>query len=219
MTATPHNSNDDADRNESVGESDVLIGRLIDGEASQHDAARFERMAEANPRLWRALALRQQDMATIASHVERQLHQAERIDLPEDAAGGEDSGPRRRRFPWFVAFSGWAAVIAIVAGWSLLQQRQLPSALTHIVPAATNGQVSPPMSPDEHLREYLSAPFVLGEMAPTLLEVEELSDGRTAIRFLRRIEEVAFVKPGDRLPVNENGDLNVPPSELRDRQN
>ena len=44
-------------------EADVLIGRIIDLEATAEDQQRFEQLAIADPSLWRALATRQQDMA------------------------------------------------------------------------------------------------------------------------------------------------------------
>ena len=52
-----------------------------------------------------------------------------------------------------------------------------------------------------------SAPYVLGEWQPSVLEVESLSDGRVVVRFLRRIEEVAFLDPSRALPVDANGEL------------
>jgi len=57
------------------------------------------------------------------------------------------------------------------------------------------------VSPDDYLRLYKSAPFVMGEWPPTLLASEKLSDGRTFIRMLRRIEETHYLDADKPVPV------------------
>jgi len=53
------------------------------------------------------------------------------------------------------------------------------------------------------------------EMPPTMLEVQVLSDGRKAVRYIRRIDEVVFLPPDEDVPVDDTGNLTKPPSELR----
>jgi hypothetical protein len=74
------------------------------------------------------------------------------------------------------------------------------------------------MSPDDYLRIYKSAPFVMGEWPPTLLASEKLPDGRTFIRMLRRIEETAYLAADKPVPVEADGRLTVPPDEIRSQQ-
>ena len=61
----------------------------------------------------------------------------------------------------------------------------------------------------DHFDGYLGADFVFGEMPPVVLDVETLSDGRLAVRFIRRIEEFGFLDPNAELPVDENGELDA----------
>jgi hypothetical protein len=71
------------------------------------------------------------------------------------------------------------------------------------------------LTPEEHLREYLRAPYVLNEMPPTLLSTEDLPDGRLAVSFLRRIVEVRYVDSPEDLPeLTEEGEMSGVPTKL-----
>ena len=54
------------------------------------------------------------------------------------------------------------------------------------------------------------------DLQPVVVDTELLSDGRVAVHFIRRIEEVAFLDPSQELPVNEAGELVKDPATLRD---
>ncbi len=95
-----------------VAEADVLIGRIIDLEATGEDQQRFEQLAAADPSLWRALATRQQDMAVLAERVTEETSSANGVELPVVSP--------RRRASWALAYTGWAAVLVIVAVWAIL---------------------------------------------------------------------------------------------------
>jgi hypothetical protein len=197
---------------------DVLIGRIIDGEATLVQRQRFEAMAADDPALWRMLALRQQDMSMLAAHVEPQLNAAEKIELPvgaidqiESSAGG--AGSRRLRVPWWIAISGWAAMIALAVVWSFSDQWLRPG---DDMPGGMQASHEPEvLTPDEHLREYKQAPFVLNEMPPTLLQIDQLRDGRLAVSYLRRIVEVAYFDSPEEIPLNADGNLPDSPEVLR----
>ncbi len=200
------NSPDDDLMRDGGADVEILIGRIIDGEGSAEDRQRFERQAGADPQLWRRLAMRHQDMAALAAKVGRVLDSGERIDLPGDSAIAF-------RAPWIVAIAGWAAVIALAILWGIttLNGREFDASNTGMIPAADPGD----LTPDEHLKRYLRAPFVRGEMPPTLLDVQDVPEGRKALRILRRIEEVVYIPAEDALPVDDRGDLTKPPEELR----
>ncbi len=208
MSTIPTNT-DDIHRDDSL-ESEILVGRLIDGEATLDDQARFESLAGENPSLWRTLALRQQQMALLVAKFERDTHAVERIVLPRLAAAAN----RRGASAWLraAAYSGWAALILLAAGW-WFNARNSTVELPDVTPVITHSD--PSLSYDDHLREYLQAPYVVGEMAPTLLHREVMSDGRTAIRFLRRVEEVLFLPAGQEPPTDQDGMLLI--DELRSR--
>ncbi len=201
-------------------EIDTLISRLVDGEASAEDRERFERLAEANPSLWRQLARAQLSMQLLEQHVDRELRKAEWVDLPF-ADDTEVAGPASHaggRWQWAIALSGWAALIALAIIWSIAGQIVGQNGAHHrTAPDARPASESArSLSYDQHLDQYLRAPFVLGELPATLLEVERMSDGRYAVRILRRIEEIAFVEDPDTVPLDEQGNLIAPPSTLRD---
>ena len=73
------------------------------------------------------------------------------------------------------------------------------------------------LTPEQHYERYREAPYVLGEWQPLVLEVEPLSDGRVAVYFIRRIEEVALLDPKD-LPLDENGQLTRDIEKLREAE-
>lgn len=192
--------------------AEILIGRIVDGEALPVDRARFDDLAAANPSLWKLLALRQQDAAALARRFDQQTADVEHIELPAVAA------PHHRglRLPWWLAVSGWAAVIVVAALWSVqhavdTHQRDARRASDAFDPTKV-------VSPDEYLRLYKTAPFVMGEWAPTLLASEKLPDGRTFIRMLRRIEETAYIEADQPMPVGSDGRLTAPPEAIRGPQ-
>jgi hypothetical protein len=189
--------------------ADVLIGRIVDGEATPADREQFEQSAAANPSLWQTLAHRQQDMMVLSAKMDESTRFADHIDLPLTLAPGA-----ALRRPWLWAFSGWAALLVVGLFWGMSQRG-------HVDRASVDGErVSLPpieMTPDDHLREYLKAPFVTGQFPASLTYTQELSDGRLAMSFIRRIEETVIVNP-DQYPsidMDDNGNLQQDPSELR----
>lgn len=186
---------------------DVLISRMIDGIAGTDDREAFERMATVQPELWRELALRQEDAVRLSADVEPILEQLEGVCAPIESAGNA------RRHRWLtmpVALSGWAAMIIVGLTWAI-------TAMMHANQKPVMGEiVSPrptflPYTFMEHRARYEQAPWVLGEMQPSPLEWQELSDGRIALRFLRRSEEVVIVETAeaaDELVDPDTGEIN-----------
>ena len=195
-------------------ELERLLSRIVDGECTPQDSRALAEMASADPQIWCRLAVRQQDMTVLSAHVNRTLDRAERIDLPHQAPNATSAARLSGvRTPWWIALSGWAAMIALVAIWSIwLASGQGSHQPKHVIPA---GSGTGELTPDEHLREYLLAPFVVSELPPTLLEVEEQPDGRKVLHILRRIEEFVVLESDDQVPVNDQGTLTKPPSEMR----
>lgn len=163
-------------------ETEALIGRVVDCEATAADCTRFELMADADAAMWDALARRQLEQAMLAAHVAERLAPADTVEAPH----------RRRgvRFRDVLGLSGWAAVMALLAWWAVaggIGQRASTRVETVASPPAGD------LAPAEHLRRYLEADHVLGELDLVLLDVEPLADGRTRLRFIRRIEEHAEI--------------------------
>jgi hypothetical protein len=196
---------------------DMLIGRIIDGEASLAQRERFEGMAADDPALWRVLALKQQDMSMLTSHLEPRLNAAEQVELPEVPLDLIEpvsaSGSRLLRMPWWISVSGWAAMIALTMAWGYSANRGNAAGSSSTgIPAGQPTAVK--LTPEEHLREYLQAPYVLNEMPPMLLDNQPLPDGRIAVSFLRRIVEVRYVDSPEDIPVIEGNEMSGPPTKL-----
>ena len=174
-------------------EADVLIGRIIDLEATGEDQQRFEQLAAADPSLWRALATRQQDMAVLAERVTEETSSANGVELPVVSP--------RRHVPWALAYTGWAAVLLIGAVWAILpSQPPIPLGV---------------QTADEHFEEYLEAPFVQVELDPIFMDWERIDDEWIRIYIMRRIEETIVTRrPLEELR-DEDGKLTVSPAELR----
>ena len=191
-------------------EADTLIGRIIDREAASADCEAFERMASADPILWRALALRHLDMAMLSDRVGEHTDAAERVDL-------RSRWPRRPAVNLLVTLSGWAAVFVVGVWWAVVVAGRGDA---DPVPSPVRSVAEPPVAVEDltaadHYRKYLEASFVLGELDPILLETEELPDGRYRLRFVRRIEEYVVIDAPTTEIIDDTGGFTVDPAELR----
>ncbi len=167
-------------------ESETLIGRIVDHEATGADRRRFEQLAGGDPDLWRRLALDQIDMGLLAGRVREATAPAEHVDVP--SAGG------RRNLA--LAFSGWAAVLVLAGWWALVAgmddtTRRLTTPRFDPAAAPAPQQV---FSARDHLRQYLASASVVGELDPILLETQPLETGGHRVWFVRRIEEFVDIE-------------------------
>lgn len=187
-------------------EPDFLMNRLIDGRATDADHARFDQLAAASPGLWRELALRQGDAVALADRVEIAIADAGGVDLP-----------RRwlvpARMTWTMALSGWAAMLILAVTWSIMAGRPGGGPDVGGRPVAADGAR---LTAEDHFREYLGAPYVLGDMQPMVVEVDQMSDGRVAVHFIRRVEEILFLDPEGDLPLDDSGELIKDLAQLRE---
>lgn len=211
--------------NDPTLELDVLIGRIVDGEASEDARRRFETLAASDAFLWRRLALRQQDMAMLAVHVEPTLNGAEAVELPVTDGEHAITSPimnghagqftQAARWPWWMAATGWAAVLALAAVWG----SSIWSGHARMQDAGPGGMQTDARlvnaTPEEHLQKYMQAPYVMGDMPPTLLQVDQLPDGRYAVSYLRRIVEVKYYDAADQIPLDGDGNLTDSPRQVR----
>ena len=187
-------------------ESETLIGRLMDHEATGDDRRRFEQLADNDPGLWRRLALDQVDMGLLAGRVREATASAERVNVTP--AGG------RRNMA--LVYSGWAAVLVLGTWWAFVTgmadqtQRQL---VPRLDPAA--GSVPQQiLDSQDHLSLYLASEFVVGELDPILMETEPLKDGRYRVRFIRRIEEFVDIDAPLDAVIDSRGKFKGDPADL-----
>ena len=190
------------DQEQDIG---ILIGRLVDQETGEAAFTQFEEKAEQEPALWRQLARQQWDAGRLAHAVEYEIEATGHVT--SHAGTGARTGGASTWRSLLPAVSGWAAALIICLSWVSRDPdgtMRPETTVLHPVEQAV-----------EHYTKYLDAPFVLGDMTPEVVDTEVLTDGRIAVHFIRRIEEVTFLNPGQELPVDERGFLISDPRKLR----
>ncbi|MBL0927714.1 MAG: hypothetical protein IBJ11_08690 [Phycisphaerales bacterium] len=178
---------------------EVLLGRVVDGEATPADWAELERLAGTDQAVWTRLASAQRAHARLIRAVEDRVAVAELIDLPRHdvlariGAGGAGTGGRARQW------GGWAAAAAVALVWASTSgvfRQSFPGGGMNragvgigLAPVAAE----PPMSTDDYysrfMRSGLAEGRILGEMPARLVESRDLPTGDREITYVRQIVE------------------------------
>lgn len=196
MDETNGTSNDDT-----IDRRDELIGRVIDGEASERDWSSLRSLAQADPSVWTDLTATQRQHELLTDAVDEVGMLAEGIDLPE----GELLTPAerfQRRMDGVRAWGGWAAAAAILLVW--FTGLPAPTGMPDSSPlgGANRASLVPtglPATPDEALAQYLDtgreAGRVIGVMPDKrVIESRPLADGTgVEVLYVRQILEREFV--------------------------
>ena len=186
-------------------EPQTLIGRIMDHEATSEELDRFEQLAGDEAPLWRTLALRQLDMGLLGDRVREETDAAMRVEVAPVAG--------RRNLA--VTLSGWAAVLLVATWWAIIAgtgdgvARRRPPRLDPVA------AIQAPLTPDEHLRQYLAADFVIGELDPIVTETEPLANGQHRVYFMRRIEVYADRDAPPDAVFDDPARLRIPPADQR----
>jgi len=185
---------------------DILITRVLDGEATPEDWAAFRAMASRDPGVWADLADAQQDRAELAIALAEAIAVADLVDAPIEIHTGERLNARLRTG---VAWLGWAAAAMMVIG-----------AMTGRVALGPGGDSAgaeragffPIHSPEDAMQLYLDkgreAGSVLCEVPErVLLRSEPMADGAGfRVVYLRQIMEYRQVKDLYHMGRNEAGE-------------
>lgn len=172
---------------------DVLIGRVVDGEASTADWEALDALAATDPGIWERLGRAQRIHARLERDVEDSIAIAELIDLPREHIAAASLSFRFRQY------AGWAAAAAL--GVALLGSLGL-NLVTRPTGPGMNAGFTPvsaqPLSPDEALDQYvrtgLASGRVLGEMPAMLVETRPAPQGAgQEVLYVRQILERKFV--------------------------
>ncbi len=211
----------DMNRPEASGQpirEDILIGRVVDGEAFASDWEELERLAMSDPGVWERVGRAQRIHARLEHEVEDAIAVAELVELPQGVAPVE-------RFSRVRQYGGWAA--AAVLALAFIGQGWLGQPW-----AGVNQQAgivkTPALSLDDALSQYLqagqAAGRVVSEMQPFLVQSRELGQGEgQEVWYIRPILERAKVTDISVMSVqrNEHGApmlIPVEPSELMSPQ-
>lgn len=166
---------------------DVLIGRVVDGEASTSDWDALERIAGTDSAVWERLGRAQRTHARLEREVEDAIAIAELIDLPAEGSIAS-LGFNARLRQW----GGWAAAAVVGVAWISM------SGITGSgVPGSQIAGMPRELSPDELLSQYMNKGQaqgrVMGEMEPMLVDARDLGDSRKEVIFVRPIIERTLV--------------------------
>ncbi len=181
-------------------EPDVLLSRVLDGEATPEDWAAFRAMASQDAAIWRDLAEAQQDRAALNEVIASALAIADEVEAPVELHLSESLARRARTA---MSYGGWlvAAVVALAVVFQ-------PSFHTG---AADSGVVAASLSPEQALREYFDRGAeqgrVLGEMPqPMVLQYAPTADGQgVEVVYVRQIVERAVVDDMYRYGTDDSG--------------
>lgn len=183
---------------------DILMTRVLDGEATPEDWAAFRALASRDQSVWADLADLQQDRAELAGALAEAIAVADRVDAPIAAHAGERFNARLRAG---VAWLGWAAAATIAVGAFTGRLGLGPDA----TPGAQEAGLFPISSPEDALQVYFDkgqeTGSVLGEMPErVLLTSQPLPDGSGfTVVYLRQFVECQQVPDLFRMGVNEAG--------------
>lgn len=174
-------------------ELDLLISRIVDGEASDAEWTSFRDVASRTPKAWEQLAQWQHDHRMMCEAVGGAIAVAEARDVP--AAGSALVSRVRSAMSW----GGWAAAAAVaLTVW--MNQTGAPSRPTDD-DGYTAGLDFPvtPRTPDEALDRYLEIGKNDGRVIRqlpdrVLVQSEPLQSGGYEVVFIRQIMEREVVK-------------------------
>jgi hypothetical protein len=130
-------------------ERDMLISRVVDGLATDADWRGLEAVGDADPSVWRELAVAQRQHAVLCGLVGRAIECADAVETP-------DPRPAVIRFPgstW--KWSGWAAAAMVAVAWMVgprTADRQFQSPGPRL---ETAGMMPVSLAPEEHLQSYI----------------------------------------------------------------
>ncbi|MGP1309763.1 MAG: hypothetical protein ACTS27_06165 [Phycisphaerales bacterium] len=171
---------------------DVLINRVVDGEATPADWAELDVVAERDPSVWSRLAEAQRAHAALQRGVEDALTVAELVDLPHPSLRLERAWNTRLR-----VWGGWLVAAVVALAWignfaqvrSLQQQQQTTQALQ----AGVTGNLTPEQLLEAYMANGKAEGRVVGEMPMVMLETVPTADGKAQITFVRPLVERVVV--------------------------
>lgn len=182
-------------------DKDILISRIIDGEATAEDWSALRALAAKDPSVWADLASMQQDCAEVHRACEQALRVACNVEAPILELARHRFAERLRLVG---AWGGWAAAAAVLIAWAigLPDGRDAPARQTQgasLVPDLTRQRVIDGLSPDEAFAAYLRSGAengrVLGlDPSMTVVRTQPLEGGSGyEVLYIRQILERAEV--------------------------
>lgn len=193
-------------RDELDTERDVLIGRVIDGEASPADWDSLRAMAGEDPTVWTDLRRTQRQHELLCAAIGQSISVADGVELDHALS---NPAPMVRRLELVGRYGGWAAAACLALLWGLGIE---PGDTTGRGQVAGIGPVAVrPAGPDEAFEQYLvagrEAGTVIDEVPDrVVVQATPLEDGRRVeVLYLRQILEREVVDQVYRMTQDETG--------------
>ncbi|HWB20629.1 MAG TPA: hypothetical protein VG711_10035 [Phycisphaerales bacterium] len=183
---------------------DILISRIVGGEASETEWSQFTAQATAQPSLWQRLAMTQRDHGLIAAATEQIVSAADHVELPMEAfevSAAERDSSRHYRIETHLRSKQWAgwAVAALVAVAffvrSSIHNYNQSGTAVNTAGLGSNVLDLSKASPDSVLQAYLNKGQQSGQvvgMVPTklLMDTKPVEGGQGyEVLFVRQIIE------------------------------
>lgn len=193
---------------------DVLIARVVDGEATQVEWDRLCLEAQRQPALWRELAESQREQSALVAAVGRVLAAADEVEAPAHELGTIQF---HRRVRSFASWGGWAvaALVALAAIGPRLgfMSSTGPTAGVpgNLMPVADSDLLLRDPAPKDVLAAYYNRGMqrgtVLGEMPErVLIGTRPVANGKgVEVVYIRQIMEREVVPGLYRLGTDEAG--------------
>jgi anti-sigma factor RsiW len=164
----------------------VLMSRVVDGEATAEQWEQFQGLAEQNPTLWRELAEHQRDQGELTLAIASEISVADRVHAPVHEHMTESFTQRLRTV---VTWGGWAAAAAVALMWGGAQ-RHSPG----LADSRTASLVAAPSSPGDLLQQYLARGQESGQVVRELpekvmIEARPVASGGYEVFYIRQIME------------------------------
>lgn len=187
---------------------EILIARVIDGEATPEDWQAIRDLATTDPALWGDLAESQSNHDQLRAAVGELVAIADAVEAPirEHAAIS-----LAQRLGLVGRWGGWAVAAAVLLAWSL-GLLGVPTSQDNIH-AGLGPDIQPAQSPDQALDSYLEQGKAVGrvvrqEPGLVILDTKPINDGKNIeILYLRQIVERAVVDNLYRVSRDESGRL------------
>lgn len=209
----------DQERPEPTDRRDVLIGRVVDGEATNQDWNEIREIAGDDERVFAEIADLQALRRETIGYVDEAGDLAERVALPTHLHPKMTPAGRMR----FVGvWGGWAVAALVAVAWSIGLRPGDPLIVGEPNTGAMTGNLGGPavLSAGDALQQYLDlgkeSGTVVGELpSGIVLEKRPLADGTGyEVLYIRPIIERATVHNVFREVQTESGKTQIVPADL-----
>lgn len=186
---------------------DVLITRVVDGEASSSDWKTLSELAATDQRVWAELAEQQQAHDELSRAVEIATAPADAVELADIDAHLNTPNSMERRLRILGTWGGWAAAAAVALLWT--------TGLNPNTPVADDlgeqaGLVRIGDSPEDAFDRYLAAGRAEGSVVAEIPDrvvyaMRPLETGQIEVTYARQVLERRIVDEAYRRAMDEFG--------------